>query len=75
MRQVKIVGDCDKFVTWSKPTKCPQGLSQEEFNCLPNTLIVREIYFYIFIPGFRTEQVSLITTILDTKAYSTLDIQ
>ncbi|AVZ31725.1 IS4 family transposase [Nodularia spumigena] len=74
MRRGKIVGSCDKIVTWSKPKKCPQGLSQEEFNSLPNTLIVREIYFYIFIPGFRTEQVSLITTLLDTKAYSTLDI-
>ena len=74
MRRGKIVGSCDKIVTWSKPKKCPQGLSQEEFNSLPNTLMVREIYFYIFIPGFRTEQVSLITTLLDTKAYSTLDI-
>uniref|UniRef100_UPI0035CBCA16 IS4 family transposase n=1 Tax=uncultured Nostoc sp. TaxID=340711 RepID=UPI0035CBCA16 len=74
MRRGKIVGDCDKFVTWSKPKQCPQGLSQEEFNSLPDRLIVREIYFYIFIPGFRTEQVSLITTLLDTQAYSTLDI-
>jgi IS4 transposase len=74
MRRGKIVGDCDKFVTWRKPTKCPKGLSQEEFLSLPDKLIVREIYFYIFIPGFRTEQVSLITTLLDTKTYSTLDI-
>lgn len=74
MRRGKIVGDCDKLVTWTKPTKCPKGLSQEEFNSLPDKLIVREIYFYILIPGFRTEQVSLITTLLDTKTYSTLDI-
>jgi len=74
MRRGKIFGDCDKFVTWSKPKECPQGLSQEEFKSLPNTLIVREIYFYIVIPGFRTERVSLITTLLDTQAYSTLDI-
>jgi hypothetical protein len=26
------------------------------------------------IPGFRTQQVSLITTLLDAKAYSTLDL-
>lgn len=74
MRQGKIVGDFDKLVVWHKPKKCPKGLSQEEFNSLPITLIVREIFFYIIIPGFRTKQVSLITTLLDTKVYPTLDI-
>jgi len=35
---------------------------------------VREISYYIIIPGFRTQQVSLITTLLDTKIYSPLEI-
>ena len=35
---------------------------------------MREIYYYIAIPGFRTQLVSLITTLLDTKTYSTLEI-
>lgn len=74
MRRGKIVGNCDKLVTWYKPKKCPKGLTQEEFNSLPATLIVREIYYYIFIPGFRTKQVSLITTLLDKNEYSTVDI-
>ena len=74
MRRGKIVGDYDKLVVWHKPKKCPKGLTKEEFDSLPKTLIVREIYFYIIIPGFRTKQVSLITTLLDTKAYSTVDI-
>lgn len=74
MRRGKITGSSDKFVTWYKPKKCPKGLTQEEFDLLPNTFVVREIYFYILIPGFRTKQVSLITTLLDTKTYSTLDI-
>ena len=33
-----------------------------------------EIYYYIIIPGFRTQRVSLITTLLDKTAYSTLEI-
>lgn len=61
-RKGRIIGDCDKFVTWHKPKKCPQGLSEEEFLTLPSTLTVREIYYYIIIPGFRTQRVSLITT-------------
>ena len=37
-------------------------------------MIVREIYYYVSIPGFRTQQVSLITTLLDTQTYPTLEI-
>ncbi|WP_052304607.1 transposase [Nostoc punctiforme] len=74
MRKGKIVGSCDKLVTWYKPEKCPKGLSKDEFYALPLTINLREIYYYIVVPGFRTEQVSLITTLLDITTYSTLDI-
>ncbi len=74
MRRGKIIGDGDKLVIWHKPKKCPNGLSEEEFVALPETLIVREIYYYILIPGFRTQQVSLITTLLDTETYPTLEL-
>jgi hypothetical protein len=74
MRKGKIVGDCDKLVTWYKPNKCPKGISKEEFAALPQSITVREIYYYIIIPGFRTGRVSLITTLLDTTAYSTLNV-
>ncbi|HEY9779180.1 MAG TPA: transposase, partial [Leptolyngbyaceae cyanobacterium] len=57
-----------------KPKKCPQGLAESEFAALPQSFTVREIYYYIIIPGFRTERVSLITTLLDTKTYSTLKL-
>ncbi len=74
MRKGKIVGDCDKLVTWYKPKTCPKGLDKDEFNALPSSITVREIYYHIVIPGFRTQQVSLITTLLDEATYSTLAI-
>jgi hypothetical protein len=37
-------------------------------------LSVREVHYYIAIPGFRTQQVSLITTLLDVETYSTLEL-
>jgi hypothetical protein len=74
MRKGKIVGDCDKLVTWYKPKNCPKGLNKDEFNALPPSITVREIYSCIVIPGFRTERVSLITTLLDKATYPTLDI-
>ncbi len=74
MRKGKIVGNCDKLVIWYKPQRCPKGLSLDEFDALPQTINVREINYYIVIPGFRTERVSLITTLLDATIYSPLEI-
>lgn len=74
MQKGKIIGECDKLVTWHKPKKCPKGLSESEFVTLPSTLTVREVYYYIIIPGFRTQQVSLITTLLDSKTYPALEL-
>lgn len=69
MRKGKIVGDCDKLVTWYKPKRCPKGLDKDEFLALPPSITVREIYYYVVIPGFRSGRVSLITTL---KAYPRL---
>jgi hypothetical protein len=74
LRRGKIVGSHDKQVVWHKPKTRPKGLTLEEFATLPLTLTVREVHYYIVIPGFRTQQVSLITTLLDAKAYPTLDL-
>jgi hypothetical protein len=74
MRKGKIVGACDKLVTWYKPKTCPKGLSKDEFDALPSSITVRETYYYIVIPGFRTQQISLITSLLDKATYSTLEI-
>ncbi len=74
MRKGKIIGESDKLVTWYKPKKCHPRLTESEFAILPQTITVREIYYYIFIPGFRTQQVSLITTLLDAKTYPSLEV-
>ncbi len=62
MRRGKRIGPCDKLVLWNKPKSRPKGLSKEEFAALPRDLVLREVHYYIAIPGFRTKQVRLITT-------------
>lgn len=54
----------------SERAKCPASLPQEVFEPLPETLEVREVYFCIAEPGFRTQQVIVVTTLLDPKRYS-----
>lgn len=74
MRRSKRIGPSDRLVVWHKPKSRPQGLSKDEFATLPKTLTVREVHYYIVIPGFRTKQVTLITTLLDTQAYPGLKL-
>ncbi len=59
----------DRIVVWHKPKKCPRGLTKEEFASLLKTITVREISYDVNVPGFRTKQVTLITTLLDTKQF------
>lgn len=74
MRRGKRIGSWDQLIVWNKPKTCPKGLSLEEFATLPKTLTLREVHYQIVIPGFRTEQVTLITTLVDTKTYSALEL-
>jgi hypothetical protein len=70
IKKGKRIGSSDQLITWHKPKTRPKGLSKEEFFALPKTLTLREVHYYIFIPGFRTQQVTLITTLLDANVYS-----
>lgn len=74
LRRGKVVGSLALQVIWHLLKTCPKGLTKDKFATLPLTLTVREVHYYIAIPGFRTQQVSLITTLLDAKAYSTLEL-
>ena len=74
MKKGKRIGPNDKLVIWHKPKSRPKSLSKEEFAGLPKTLIVREIHYYVCIPGWRTKQVTLITTLLDAQAYPIREI-
>jgi hypothetical protein len=74
MRKGKRIGPNDKLVTWDKPKSRPEGLSKEEYEALPPSLTVREIHYYVCIPGWRTKEVTVITTLLDEKAYPRREI-
>jgi hypothetical protein len=82
MRRSKSFGPSDKLVLWQKPKSCPKGLTKKEFASLPLDLVLRKArrmrdssrqtlreHYYINIPGFRTKQVTLVTTLLDAIEY------
>lgn len=68
-RWLRALGPLDQVVEWLKPEEPPDWMSVERFAALPATLRVRELRYAIGRPGFRTQQVTLVTTLLDATAY------
>jgi hypothetical protein len=58
-------GNCDLLITWKRPSQPPPSMSQEQFESLPESLTVRVVRMDISRRGFRTQSVTLITTLSD----------
>jgi hypothetical protein len=75
LREGKRIGAGDRLVLWKRPAKCPPDISQEEFARMPETLEVRLIRLQVAVPGFRTKEVLLVTTLTDAKEYPAEEIR
>jgi len=69
LREIKRLGKGDRLVNWVKMIPCPKWLSKEQWAAIPATMTVREITFTIDIPGFRSETITLATTLLDHRQF------
>ena len=68
-RRGQRLGKGDHIVTWSKPQRRPNHMSADEFRALPDTVQVREVRFWVEKPGFRTQEITVVTTLLDPKQF------
>jgi hypothetical protein len=68
-RWVRSLGKHDQVVEYFKPDKRPKWMSAEEYARLPESVLVRELRFEVQEPGRRTQQVTVVTTLLDAKRY------
>jgi Transposase DDE domain len=73
-RWVKALGVQDQLVIWLKPQTCPAWLTREALAALPDSLVLREARYHLGRPGFRTRQVTLVTTLLDAQTYRVDDL-
>jgi Transposase DDE domain len=73
-RWLKALGVQDQLVAWLKPTTCPSWLTREALAALPETLMLREVRYHIGRSGFRTRQITLVTTRLDAEVYPVPDL-
>jgi Transposase DDE domain len=73
-RWLKAVGVQDQLVTWLKPKTRPSWLTREALAALPEALVLREVRYHLGTPGFRTREITLVTTLLDAEAYRVSDL-
>jgi len=69
-RWIRSLGQLDQLVEWFKPATCPKWLSPQQFAALPASLIVRELRYRIERSGFRVEEITLVTTLVNAELYS-----
>jgi hypothetical protein len=67
-RRGKRLGKYDRLVVWRKPTTRPEWMDRATYGSLPKTLSLRLVKVQVPIPGFRTRQLVLVTTLLDADA-------
>jgi hypothetical protein len=73
-RWVRWLGHLDQVVEYYQPKSRPKWLDAEAYAALPASSLVRELRFTIVQPGFRTKEVTLVTTLLDPQRYPAADL-
>ena len=66
--KLKRLGQDDHLVCWQTLAKHRPNWLEAWVN-LPRSVVVREVTFQVAQPGFRTKSVTLVTTLLNAKAY------
>jgi hypothetical protein len=69
LRRGKRLSKQERLATWSKPRQRPRTIGKREWSKLPEQLTLRLVRCRLDIPGFRTRQVTLVTTLLDSAQY------
>jgi hypothetical protein len=67
-RRGRRLGVEDHIVTWTKPAR-PGWMTEELYAQMPDELKVRELRFKVEQPGFRVDELVLVTTMLDAVEY------
>lgn len=72
-RRGRRLGNGDHIVRWSRPQR-PKWMDEETYQRMPESIEVREINVRVDQPGFRTESLVVVTTLLDAKKYTKDDL-
>lgn len=69
LRPLKRLGKGDRLMRWTKPAARPSWMTRQEWKALPPELTVRQVTVHVDVPGFRSKEIRVLTTLLDPKRY------
>lgn len=67
--RVRKLGPDDQIVVYRKPKMRPKWICQKDYDALPMELELRELRYLTGRAGFRSQTVTLVTTLLDAQEY------
>jgi hypothetical protein len=73
-RRGRRLGTGDHLVAWPKPAKRPDWMDQATYDALPNQLVIREVRRRVPVPGYRSREVVVATTLTDAEAFPSDEI-
>ncbi len=73
-RYVRRLGHWDQLVEYTKPKAQPKWLDDATWATLPATLLLRELRYLTPQRGYRTQVITLVTTLLDPEAYPATEL-
>lgn len=73
-RKGRRLGQDDRLLTWRKPKQKPRYVPQKWWQRVPAELAVRVLRFRLEVPGYRTQSVTLVTTLLDPEKYPAQEV-
>ena len=68
-RQGQRLGCDDRLHQWRKADSAPRWIPRRLWRRLPSTMTVRLVRSRITVKGSRTQEITLVTTLLDAQAY------
>jgi hypothetical protein len=69
LRQGRRLGKKDRLVVWQKPPQRPRSLPGSLWKAIPEQLELRVLRYTLPTRGFRSQAVTLVTTLVDPKTY------
>jgi hypothetical protein len=69
-RWIRSLGEEDQLVEWFKPRQRPKYMSKEQYQALPESIVVRELRRRVYRPELNQwVELTVVTTLLDEKNY------
>jgi len=69
----KPLGKHDHLFEWNRPAK-PAWMDEESYASIPQKLVLREMRFNMFQPGFRVQTSTSVTSLRDPEAFTAEEV-